>query len=119
MTPIHVDLSDIQPGEWAELRPAPWGLLKEATKIEDGDWLAFSEHAVSRLVTRWSVHLPDGREAPLPRELTTAQRDDLDARIMLRLSARAGSLLRDAKTDPNSDADSSASSSETPSPTAS
>lgn len=118
MNTIRVDLADIEPGAWADLRPAPWGLLKDATKVAEGEWLSFTEGAIGRLVTAWCVHLPDGKEAPLPRDLTAEQRDEVDARIMLRLSARVGTLLKDAQSSPNSESASSASSSATPSPTA-
>lgn len=115
----RIDLSDIQPGAWAELRPAPWGLLKEAVGVKQQDWVPFTERAIGRVVTGWNVQLPDGTVAPLPKDLVDAQRDDLDARIMLRLSAKVGSLLRDSQPDPNAGGASSASSSETPTPAAS
>ena len=101
--PMRVDMSDLQDGSFAVLRPTvPWGLMRRASQYGDKNWGDFLDLAIKLLVVEWSVRDDEDNPLGVPRELPDGGLEDVDARIVARIATAVNGLLEQASPDPNS-----------------
>lgn len=116
---MRVDLSDLQPGAWAEIYDkVPWGLMRQLVKYagaDDADPSVNIEVAgvlLRQLVKEWEVKDLSGTQVAIPKHLTDEELDTIEGEILQKIAGEARVVISGVRADPKSTASPSPSSQE-------
>jgi hypothetical protein len=105
---IRVDLGEFQAGAYALVRgTVPWGLAQRLAEAESLSPVQFIDLALRQMVEEFGMRGRDGEPLPPPRDMSDAQIDALDARVVARLATAIREVLSSLAPSPNAESASS------------